>query len=223
MSRAARLVLPGIPHHVTQRGNGRRRTFFGDADYALYLSLLRHSCRRSGTAIWAWCLMPNHVHLILVPDKADGLRRALAPTHARYAAEINRREGACGHFWQERFRSAPMEEAHLHICLRYVELNPVRAGLAERPEDWRWSSARGHLGLVADPLVDPAPARERIDDWRRFLDSGLGEEERETVRAAERTGRGHSGDSHVTVTRVSRRRWGWMGQKDESLVILFGS
>jgi putative transposase len=189
MSRAARLVIPGIPHHVTQRGNSRRQTFFGDFDYALYLSLLRHSCRKSGTAVWAWCLMPNHVHLILVPDHSDGLRKAVAPAHARYAAEINRREGGCGHLWQGRFRSAPMDEAHLHVCLRYVELNPVRAGLAARPEDWRWSSARGHLGLAPDGLVDPAPARERIDDWRSFLDGGLDEEELETMRTATRTGR----------------------------------
>jgi putative transposase len=189
MSRAARLVLPGIPHHVTQRGNGRRQTFFGDSDYALYLSLLRHSCRKSGTAVWAWCLMPNHVHLILVPDHADGLRKAMAPTHARYAGEINRRGGGCGHLWQGRFRSVPMDEAHLHVCLRYVELNPVRAGLAERPEDWRWSSARGHLGLARDSLVDAAPMRARIDDWRSFLDAGLDDEDRETIRTAERTGR----------------------------------
>ncbi len=189
MSRAARLVLPDIPHHVTQRGNDRQTAFFGDSDYALYLSLLRYACRKSGTAVWAWCLMPNHVHLILVPSDEDGLRRALAPTHARYASEIHRREGGCGHFWQGRFRSVPMDEAHLHACLRYVELNPVRAGLAARPEDWRWSSARGHLGLARDGLVDPEPMRERIDDWRSFLDAGLDEEERETIRLAERTGR----------------------------------
>jgi putative transposase len=189
MSRAARLVLPGIPHHVTQRGNSRRRTFFGDSDYALYLSLLRHSCRKSGTSVWAWCLMPNHVHLILVPDRPDGLRSVLAPTHARYAAEINRREGGCGHFWQGRFGSVPMDEAHLHVCLRYVELNPVRASLAARAEDWRWSSARGHLGLARDALVDAAPMRERIDDWRGFLEGGLDEEELERIRIAARTGR----------------------------------
>jgi putative transposase len=189
MPRAARLVLPGIPHHVTQRGNSRRRTFFGESDYALYLSLLRHSCRKSGTAIWAWCLMPNHVHLILVPDHEDGLRKAVAPTHARYAAEINRREAGCGHLWQGRFGSVPMDEAHLHVCLRYVELNPVRAGLAARAEEWRWSSARGHLGLARDSLADPAPALERIDDWRRFLDGGVDEEELETIRTAVRTGR----------------------------------
>ncbi|MGZ8286550.1 MAG: transposase [Allosphingosinicella sp.] len=189
MSRAARLVLPGIPHHVTQRGNDRRKTFFADSDYALYLSLLRYACARSGTAVWAWCLMPNHVHLILVPGDEDGLRRTLAPTHTRYATEINRRGGRCGHLWQGRFASFPMDEAHLYACLRYVELNPLRAGLVARPEDWRWSSARGHLGLAADPLIDLAATRSRIEDWRAFLDAGLDDDDRETIRAAERTGR----------------------------------
>jgi len=189
MPRPARQVLPGVPHHVTQRGNSRQRVFFGDDDHAFYLSLLGDNCRKSGTSVWAWCLMPNHVHLILVPSHADGLRAALAPTHTRYAIETNRRNGWCGHFWQARFGSFPMDEAHLHACLRYVELNPVRAGLAARPEGWRWSSARAHLGLAADGLTDLAPARGRIDDWRAFLDSGLDEEDRDAIRDAERTGR----------------------------------
>ncbi len=183
------MVLPGLPHHVTQRGNCRQRVFFGDDDHASYLSLLRHFCRKSGTSVWAWCLMPNHVHLILVPAHADGLRAALAPAHTRYAIEINRRHGWCGHLWQSRFGSFPMDEAHLHACLRYVELNPVRAGLAARPEAWPWSSARAHLGLASDGLTDLASMRGRIDDWRAFLDSGLDDEDRDAIRAAERTGR----------------------------------
>jgi putative transposase len=189
MPRPPRQVLPGLPHHVTQRGNGRRRVFFGDDDHEFYLSLLRHYGRKSGTAVWAWCLMPNHVHLILAPANPDGLRATLAPAHTRYAAEINRRRGGCGHLWQGRFASVPMDEAHLHACLRYVELNPVRAGLVARPEAWSWSSARTHLGLACDGLTDLAPVRGRIDDWRAFLDAGLDEEDREAIRTSERTGR----------------------------------
>ncbi|MEA3066029.1 MAG: REP-associated tyrosine transposase [Sphingomonadales bacterium] len=189
MPRPARQVLPGLPHHVTQRGNCRRRVFFRDGDHAAYLSWLRHFCRKSGTSVWAWCLMPNHVHLILVPAHEDGLRAALAPAHTRYAIEINRRHGWCGHLWQGRFGSFPMDEAHLHVCLRYVELNPVRAGLAARPEAWPWSSARAHLGLAPDGLTDMAAMRGRIDDWRAFLDAGLEDEELDSIRAAERTGR----------------------------------
>jgi putative transposase len=189
MPRPARQVLPLLPHHVTQRGNGRQRIFFGDEDYAIYVSLLRHYCGKSATSVWAWCLMPNHVHLILVPAGEDGLRATLAPAHTRYAVEINRRYGRCGHLWQGRFASVPMDEAHLHVCLRYVELNPVRAGLVERPEAWPWSSARAHLGLAPDGLTDVAPMRGRIDDWRTFLDVGLDDEDRDAIRKAERSGR----------------------------------
>lgn len=189
MPRAARLVLPGIHHHVTQRGNRRQPTFFSDADYTLYLGLLRHWCEKCATRVWAWCLMPNHVHLILVPAHSDGLRAALAPTHRGYTWEVNQREGWRGHLWQSRFASFPMEETHLHACLRYVELNPVRAGLAARAEEWPWSSARAHLGLGGDRLTELAPTLERIDDWRAFLNSGLDETQHAAIRTAERTGR----------------------------------
>ena len=189
MPRPARLVLPNIPHHVTQRGARREPTFFSDADYARYVALLRHGCAKAGTAIWAWCLMPNHVHLLLVPSHVDGLAAALGPAHRRYGWEVNQRQGWCGAFWQGRFGSVPLDEPHLYVCFRYVELNPVRARLAARPEDWRWSSARGHLGLTADLLADLGPARARIDDWRAFLEEGLDPEDHAALRAAERIGR----------------------------------
>lgn len=189
MPRIARVVLPGIPHHVTQRGNRRQPTFFGEEDYASYLKLLGFWCGKAGTSVWAWCLMPNHVHLVMVPTHEDGLRAALAPVHRRYTWEINQREGWRGHLWQSRFASVAMDEAHLHACLRYVELNPVRAGLVERPELWRWSSARAHLGLAADGLTDLAAARARVDDWRGLLGRGLTGDERDRIRAAERNGR----------------------------------
>ena len=99
MPRLARRVVPGIPHHVTQRGNRRQTVFFSESDYALYLRLLRRWCADAGTAVWAWCLMPNHVHLVLVPADEDGLRAALAPAHRRYSWEINQREGWRGYLW----------------------------------------------------------------------------------------------------------------------------
>jgi putative transposase len=189
MPRSARRVVPGIPHHVTQRGNRRQPVFFSDADRARYLQLLGRSCIEAGTVVWAWCLMPNHVHLVLVPADEDGLRAALAPAHRRYSWEVNQREGWRGYLWQGRFASAPMDEAHVHACLRYVELNPVRARLAARPEDWRWSSARAHLGFGDDGLTDLAAAAARVEDWRSFLAAGLGDEDAEAIRAAERSGR----------------------------------
>ena len=123
MARLARVVIPGLPHHVTQRGNGGARTFFGDDDYALYRDLLAAACRAADVEIWAWCLMPNHVHLILVPSEADGLRRALAPVHRRYAGIIHARRKRTGHFWQGRFGCVAMDEEHLAAALRYVSLN----------------------------------------------------------------------------------------------------
>jgi putative transposase len=119
MARLARAVIPGLPHHVTQRGNGRAQVFFADADYALYRDLLAAACRAAGVEIWAWVLMPNHVHLILVPHDADGLRRAMAAVHRRYAGQIHTRLKRTGHFWQGRFGAVAMDEAHLAAALPY--------------------------------------------------------------------------------------------------------
>lgn len=197
MPRQPRLVIPGVPHHVTQRGNRRQPTFFSDSDYQAYARLLKQYCSNAGTAIWAWCLMPNHVHLILVPSHEDGLRAALGEAHRRYTSAINAREDWRGHLWQSRFASFPMDETHLVACARYVELNPVRAGLVKRPEEWRWSSARAHLGLSGDGFTEVAPLLERIPDWRALLDGGLEESAREAIRARERSGHALGDDAFL--------------------------
>ena len=129
MPRIARIVVPHLPHHVTQRGNRRMKTFFCDEDYLEYLRLLAHWCSRHGNRIWAYCLMPNHVHLIVVPRTADGLRRGIGEAHRRYSRRINFRQGWRGHLWQARFASFVMDEPHLIAAARYVERNPVRARL----------------------------------------------------------------------------------------------
>jgi len=189
MARLARVVVAGLPHHVTQRGNRRLETFFGDADYAAYRGLVARFCRQAAVAVWAYCLMPNHVHLILVPADEAGLRRALGEAHRRYTREINFRQGWRGHLWQERFHSFPMDEGHLLAAARYVELNPVRAGLARRAEDWPWSSARAHLAGRDDALVDVAPLLALAPDWRAFLAADGAADELETLRRHGRTGR----------------------------------
>jgi putative transposase len=145
MARLARLVVPGLPHHVTQRGNGRQKIFFSDADYALYLRLLAESCREASVSCWPFALMPNHIHAILVPRDEDGLRAALAPVHRRYAGIVNARRKRTGPFWQGHYGAAVMDEDHLTAAFRYVLLNPVAAGLADRPQGWKWSSARAYL------------------------------------------------------------------------------
>src|SRR3954447_5579249 len=171
MARLARVVVPGHPHHVTQRGNGRARTFFDDADYALYRDLLAEHCRAAAVEVWAWCLMPNHVHLILVPSDADGLRRALARVHRRYAGVIQARRKRSGHFWQGRFGAVPMDEEYLAAALRYVSLNPVRARLVARAEDWNCSSTRGRLRGRDDGLPALKPVKEIIPDFAGLLGS----------------------------------------------------
>lgn len=184
MPRRARLV---VPHHVTRRGNRRQPTFF-PADYAPYLTLLREWAARANTTIWAWCLLPNHVHLILVPSHADGLRAALGEAHRRYTRAINFREGWRGHLWQSRFASVVMDEPHLLAVARYVELNSVRARLVDRPQDWRWSSARMRLGLDGERLGDARPLLERYPDWRALLDGGMADETLADLRGGERFG-----------------------------------
>ncbi|MGE3874167.1 MAG: transposase [Parvibaculaceae bacterium] len=189
MARLARVVVPGLPHHVTQRGNGRQRTFFVDADYALYRDLLAESLKAAGVACWAWVLMPNHIHLILEPSDADGLRRALAPVHRRYAGIIHSRRKRSGHFWQGRFGCAVMDEDHLAAALAYVMLNPVRARLVERAQDWRWSSARAYLRGVADGLTQTRAVLGRFPDMGEMLKHQADADALRRLRAAETIGR----------------------------------
>ena len=189
MARLARLVIPGLPHHVTQRGNRRQQTFFNDGDYAAYLELMSEWCREEGVEIWAHCLMPNHVHLIAVPKAEDGLRRVIGEAHRRYTRRINFREKWRGFLWQGRFASFIMDEPHLLAAARYVELNPVRAKLANSAEEWPWSSARAHLLGRDDRLTKVAPLLAMVADWRGFLDSAIREEELTNLREHGRTGR----------------------------------
>jgi putative transposase len=197
MARLSRFVVPGLPHHVTQRGNGRQRVFFGDADYALYRDLLAASCRAADVEIWGWVLMPNHVHLILVPSDTDGLRRALAPVHRRYAGHIHARKQRSGHFWQGRFGAVVMDEAHLEAALRYVALNPVRARLTKRAADWPWSSVHAHLTGEPDGITSIEPIRERIPDFAAFLAAAGDPTAQDRLRSAESIGRPLGDDTFI--------------------------
>ncbi|WP_202049584.1 transposase [Sphingomonas sp. So64.6b] len=129
MARLSRLVVPGLAHHVTQRGNGRQATFFEDGDYALYLDLFAEAAVRANVEVWGYCLMPNHVHAIVVPSDEDGLRRTFGDLHRRYTGFINARARRTGHLWQGRLGSVAMDDADVAYVLRYVSLNPVRARL----------------------------------------------------------------------------------------------
>jgi putative transposase len=194
----ARVVVPGYPHHVTQRGSRRQRTFFSDSDYRYYISLLAEFSSKTGSGIWAYCLMPNHVHLVIVPAHEDGLRATLSQVHRRYTRHVNAREGWRGHLWQERFHSFPMDERHLMTAVRYVENNPVAARLCTRPEQWPWSSARAHLAGQDDDVVATAPMLERVADWQAYLDGDpTTQAETELIRRHSRTGRPLGGDAFI--------------------------
>jgi putative transposase len=198
MVRLARVVVPGLPHHVTQRGNRQQQTFFSEDDYRAYLALMAEWCRRYEVEIWAYCLMPNHVHLIAVPHDEGGLRQALGEAHRRYTRRVNARHGWTGHLWQGRFASFPMDNEHTRAAARYVELNPVRAHLVAKPEDWAWSSAAADLAGRNDGLVKVAPLLDEIGDWQSFLDSGLDQVQHATIRQHERSGRPLGGEALVT-------------------------
>jgi putative transposase len=190
MARIARVIVPGIPHHIIQRGNRRQNVFLKKRDQQAYLDILKEQADKHHLSIWAYCLMSNHVHIIGVPETEASLAHSIGETHRRYTRMINFREGWRGYLWQGRYSSYPMDEKHLLSAARYIEQNPVRAKAVSRPEEWEWSSARHHLGLTEDPLIsrnDLLP--DLVDDWKSYLTITASEAERFTLQRHERTGR----------------------------------
>jgi putative transposase len=174
MPRRARVVFPGIPHHVTQRGNDRQAVFHSDGDRRCYVATLTRYARANQVRILGYALMPNHVHLIAVPERADSLAKTLQRAHSEYAAGWNRSGGRTGHLWQGRYYSCPLDRTHLMMALRYVDLNPVRAGLVSSAMEWKWSSAMAHIEPGCyDPLLDCAWAhwfrRWNYSEWKELL------------------------------------------------------
>ena len=173
MPRHPRNVFPGIAHHITQRGNNREQVFFSEGNYSAYVGLLMGHCSAARVAVQAFCLMPNHIHLVAIPDDETGLSRALGRTHCEYAMAFNQSGGRSGHLWQNRFFSCPLDREHFRRAIAYTELNPVRAGLVSEPWEWPWSSAH--------------------DDWSRCsgVMSGaenLSDDEADCIRRATRVG-----------------------------------
>lgn len=175
MPRTARIVLPDHPHHVIQRGNRCMPVFFKDDDYRLYKSIFAEEAAKCALECWAYCLMPNHVHMIVVPKHPEDLGRVFKETHRRYTRYINKREGWTGFLWQGRFASFAMNETHATMAVRYTENNPVHAALVKQAEDYRWSSAKAHMGLERDDMVSACYLDEQIDDWRQYLRDGQDE------------------------------------------------
>ena len=189
MARMPRLVVPNYPHHVTQRGNRRQPTFFRPEDYSFYVFLLSEAMQEAGVDFWAYCLMPNHVHLVAVPEQEDSLANLFRSAHRQYSRHINRRENWQGHLWQERFHSFVMDDAHLISAVRYIELNPVRAKLCRDPEAWRWSSVHAHMAGTDDKLISVQPMLDRVGNWSEYLNCRDDNDKLDAIRSHSRTGR----------------------------------
>jgi len=171
MPRTARLVVPGAPHHVTQRGNHQDEVFHTSEDRIVYLGVLEEQCEKAELEVLGFCLMTNHVHLVVVPHHEAAMAQALGRTHFRYANYFQARMKRSGHLWQNRYYSCPLSGSHLVTAMLYVEQNPVRAGLVDDALRWRWSSAGFHAGLSSEfsfPSQDWS-ARFSEQDWRSLL------------------------------------------------------
>ena len=197
MPRLARLVVPGVPHHVVQRGNRRQRTFFEPEDYRAYLNLLGAWTTHHSVRVLSYCLMPNHVHLVLVPDTEPSLAKAVGACHERYTRLVNKKKGWTGCLWQGRFFSCPMDTEYLLATVRYIQRNPVRARLVERCTDWRYSSARVHIYGEEDGLTDKSLLKGLIEDWQDFLREPLIDQEVSVLLKHVRTGRPLGSQSFV--------------------------
>lgn len=162
MPRTARIVIPNVPHHITHRGNNRQDVFFADDDRRAYLAVLGERCADAGVRVLGYCLMSNHVHLIVVPPTEESLAAAIGRTHFVHTQYVNRLHGRSGHLWQGRFYSCPLDETHLWRAVAYVERNPVRAGLVRRAWRWPWSSAAAHVGESAGAR-EKAAATDLLD------------------------------------------------------------
>ena len=189
MARVARIVVPDLPHHVTARGNRREPIFFEDGDQDVYLDLLAEHTRKAAVEIWAYCLMPNHVHLIACPKTEAGLGQALGAAHRRWANFVNARGRWRGHLFDGRFASVAMDEDHLLTAVRYVALNPVRARLVSKADQWPWSSVHAHLKGQDDGLVVVRPILERVDRFADLLEEDADDPAFAVLRSAETTGR----------------------------------
>ena len=203
MPRIARFVVPNYPHHITQRGNYRQDVFKGDKDKRQYLEFIAFYSKKFNLTILSYCLMDNHVHLIVIPRNERSIARTLSISHTRYAQYFNKKLRASGHLWQGRFYSCILDEKHLVACARYVERNPVRAGMVKRPEEYAWSSAKEHAdaSISNKHILDTGRLFEYIDigkgRWKDVLSESDDPEEVSLIRKHTMTGRPLGGNAFI--------------------------
>ena len=209
MGRFARVVVANVAYHVRQRGNARQFLLATDAERLVYVDLFRAAVQLEGLSVLGFCLMSSHVHLVVVPRRAEALAVALKSTHGRYAAYWNAAHASSGHVWQGRFYSCPLDEGHLWQALRYTELNPVRAGLAGEAAGWAWSSAGAHCGTAQphDFLDMERWSRQwTVESWRKFLEAGETETDRAALRRCTRTGRPLGSEEFIAALEKTTHR-----------------
>jgi putative transposase len=209
VARLARIALVNIPYHVTQRGNARQFILSCDEERKVYLDLLRKYVTLHELELLGYCLMSNHVHLVVIPRKSDSLAQALKQTHGRYATYWNATRGSSGHAWQGRFYSCPLDDSHLWMALRYVERNPVRAGLTDCAWNWCWSSAATHCGESTDESVNLQLWKKRwsAQSWREYLTVCEARAEIDMIRRSTHTGRPLGGEDFVhSLEEATQRR-----------------
>lgn len=197
MPRKPRFYLPGVPVHAVQRGHSRQPVFYEEDDYRAYLGWLREAAARYRCAIHAYVLMTNHVHLLVTPSDVESLSRMMQYVGRRYVPYINYHYGTSGTLWEGRYKaSLVQEEGYLLTCMRYIELNPVRAGMVAHPRDYRWSSYRGNGEGREDPLITlhhlylslGRTSTLRKEAYRALFKAHIDENEVKNIRAAWQTG-----------------------------------
>jgi len=170
MPRPLRIIVPDVPYHITQKGNREQNVFFTHEDRKRYLKWLSSYSELYEFDIIAYCLMSNHVHMVGIPRKSNSIARTIQILHTRHTQTINREKDWKGHLWHSRYFSTPLDDKHLWAAIRYVEQNPLRAGIIARAEDYLWSSARAHCGLAVDNVISKNVKLETIfDDWVKQL------------------------------------------------------
>jgi putative transposase len=206
MARLPRLILPDQPHHVILRGNNRQAIFYSDLDREFLLATLAESAGQYKVALHAYVLMDNHLHLLATPPSADALSRMMQSLGRRYVGWFNARHQRSGTLWEGRFRAGLIEgERHLLACMRYIELNPVRAGLCAEAAQWPWSSAAHHLGLARSALITEHEMYWRLGNtpferehaYREFMEQGVSTSERAQFTDAVLRGRPVGGEAFL--------------------------
>ena len=210
MPRSARIIIPGFPHHVTQRGNKKQSVFFSDQDRLAYLDDLGFYARRHEVDILSYCLMTNHVHLLLVPEAENCLHLMLKAIHTRHAMRINKQFEWTGHLWQNRYYSAVVDESALVKVARYIEINPVRAKMVEQASDHYWCSASAHCGLRKDALLNLHSKWHKelaaIADWRAWLNFGDSAPDLTNIRTSTNQNRAFGTSSFISALEASLGR-----------------